>query len=42
MPAASQVVIEADRPVTSFNVTLRYRVADSVYIRTVPLVQAMR
>ena len=42
MPASSQVVIEADRPVTSFNVTVRYRVADSVYIRTVPLVQAMR
>ncbi len=42
MPANSQVVIEADRPVTSFNVTVRYRVADSVYIRTVPLVQAVR
>jgi Tfp pilus assembly protein PilN len=41
-PASSQVVIEADRPVTSFNVTVRYRVADSVYIRTVPLVQAVR
>jgi Tfp pilus assembly protein PilN len=41
-PANSQVVIEADRPVTSFNVTMRYRVADSVYIRTVPLVQAVR
>ena len=41
-PASSQVVIESDRPVTSFNVTLRYRVADSVYIRTVPLVQAVR
>jgi Tfp pilus assembly protein PilN len=41
-PANSQVVIESDRPVTSFNVTLRYRVADSVYIRTVPLVQAVR
>jgi Tfp pilus assembly protein PilN len=41
-PASSQVVIEADRPVTSFNVTVRYRVADSVYIRTVPLVQALR
>lgn len=41
-PANSQVVIEADRPVTQFNVTLRYRVADSVYIRTVPLVQAVR
>jgi Tfp pilus assembly protein PilN len=41
-PASSQVVIEADRPVTSFNVTVRYRVADSVYIRTVPLVQSVR
>jgi len=41
-PASSQVVIEADRPVTSFNVTVRYRVADSVYIRTVPLVQGLR
>lgn len=41
-PASSQTVIEADRPVTAFNVTLRYRIADSVYIRTVPLVQAVR
>jgi Tfp pilus assembly protein PilN len=41
-PASSQTVIEADRPVTSFDVTVRYRVADSVYIRTVPLVQAVR
>jgi Tfp pilus assembly protein PilN len=40
--ASSQVVIESDRPVTSFNVTVRYRVADSVYLRTVPLVQAVR
>ena len=41
-PASSQTVIEADRPVTAFNVTVRYRVADSVYIRTVPLVQSVR
>lgn len=41
-PASSQTVIEADRPVTAFNVTLRYRVADSVYIRTVPMVQSVR
>ena len=41
-PASSQTVIEADRPVTAFNVTVRYRIADSVYIRTVPLVQAVR
>lgn len=41
-PASTQTVIEADRPVTAFNVTVRYRVADSLYIRTVPLVQAVR
>jgi Tfp pilus assembly protein PilN len=41
-PASSQTVIEADRPVTAFQVTVRYRVADSVYIRTVPFVQSMR
>jgi Tfp pilus assembly protein PilN len=41
-PASSQTVIESDRPVTAFSVTVRYRVADSVYIRTVPLVQTVR
>jgi Tfp pilus assembly protein PilN len=41
-PAASQTVIESDRPVTAFSVMVRYRVADSVYIRTVPLVQTVR
>jgi Tfp pilus assembly protein PilN len=41
-PAASQTVIESDRPVTAFTVTVSYRVADSVYIRTVPLVQSVR
>ena len=41
-PASSATVIESDRPVTGFNLTVRYRVADSVYIRTVPFVQAMR
>ncbi|HWC72429.1 MAG TPA: PilN domain-containing protein [Gemmatimonadales bacterium] len=41
-PASSQTVIEADRPVTAFNVTVKYRIADSVYIRTVPFVQSMR
>ncbi|HEV2670334.1 MAG TPA: PilN domain-containing protein [Gemmatimonadales bacterium] len=39
-PSSSQTVIELDRPVIAFNVTVRYRVADSVYIRTVPFVQA--
>ena len=41
-PASSQTVIEADRPVTAFDVSARYRIADSVYIRTVPFVQAVR
>jgi Tfp pilus assembly protein PilN len=41
-PASSQTVIEADRPVTSFAVTVHYKVADSVYIRTIPLVQSVR
>ncbi len=41
-PASSETVIEADRPVTKFTVTVRYKVADSVYIRTVPLVQSVR
>ncbi|PYP40972.1 MAG: hypothetical protein DMD48_01715 [Gemmatimonadetes bacterium] len=41
-PASSQTVIEADRPVTAFTVTVSYKIADSVYIRTVPLVQSVR
>ena len=41
-PTNAGTVIEADRPVTAFNVTARYRLADSVYIRTVPLVQSVR
>ncbi len=41
-PATSQTIIESDRPVTAFNVSVRYRVADSVYIRTIPLVQSVR
>jgi Tfp pilus assembly protein PilN len=41
-PATSSTVIESDRPVTAFNVAVRYRVADSVYIRTVPVSQAVR
>jgi len=42
MPATTSTIIEADRPVTAFNVAVRYRVADSVYIRTVPLTQSAR
>lgn len=42
VPASSQTVVEQDRPVTAFSVTARYRVADSVYIHTVPLTQSLR
>jgi Tfp pilus assembly protein PilN len=42
MPATTSTVVEADRPLTAFNVAVRYRVADSVYIRTVPLTQSAR
>src|SRR2546425_7147532 len=41
-PATTSTSIQADRPVTAFNVAVRYRVADSVYIRTVPLTQSAR
>ena len=41
-PQQSNTVVESDRPVTAFNVLLKYRVADSVYLRTVPLVQSVR
>src|SRR6266513_6149406 len=41
-PASTSTIIEADRPVTAFNVGVRFRTADSVYIRTVPLVQSVR
>lgn len=42
MPSSSQTVVEQDRPVTAFSVTARYRVADSVYIHTVPLTRSLR
>jgi Tfp pilus assembly protein PilN len=42
MPTRASTVIEQDRPVTEFNITARYRPADSLYIRTVPLIQSVR
>jgi Tfp pilus assembly protein PilN len=42
MPTRATTVIEQDRPVTAFNIALRYRQADSLYIRTVPLVESVR
>ncbi len=41
-PATTSTVIEADRPITAFNVAVRFRVADSVYMRTVPMTQSAR
>ncbi|MGH7645768.1 MAG: PilN domain-containing protein [Gemmatimonadales bacterium] len=41
-PAATNTQIEQDRPVTEFGVSVTYKVADSVYIRTVPLLQSVR
>lgn len=41
-PATTSTMVEADRPITAFNVAVRFRVADSVYIRTVPLIQSAR
>jgi len=41
-PAQSMTRIENDRPVTEFNLSAQYRVADSLYIRTVPLTQSVR
>lgn len=41
-PAQSLTRMENDRPVTEFNLTAQYRMADSLYIRTVPLGQSVR
>ncbi len=42
MPTRATTVIEQDRPVTQFNIALRFRQADSLYIRTMPLVESVR
>ena len=41
-PVAAQTVIEKERPVTAFTIRATYRLADSAYIRTVPLSQSVR
>jgi len=41
-PLSSQTVVEQDRPVTAFTITMKYKVADSVYIHTVPFTQSLR
>jgi len=42
MPASSQTVVEQDRPVTAFTIGAHFRVADSVYMHTVPITQSLR
>ncbi|HVX88107.1 MAG TPA: PilN domain-containing protein [Gemmatimonadales bacterium] len=39
---SSTTVVESGRPVTSFVLTADFRMADSAYIRTVPLAQSVR
>jgi Tfp pilus assembly protein PilN len=41
-PTNTTTMIEADRPVTAFNVVARYRPADPRYVHTVPLTQSVR
>jgi type IV pilus assembly protein PilN len=41
-PVSAQTVIEKERPVTAFTIRATYRLADSAYIRTVPLSQSVR
>lgn len=41
-PAQSLTRVENDRPVTEFNLSAAFRVADSIYIRTVPIGQSVR
>ncbi len=41
-PVSAQTVIEKERPVTAFMIRATYRLADSAYIRTVPLSQSVR
>lgn len=38
----SETVVEAQRPVTSFRIQADFALADSAYIRTVPLAQSVR
>jgi len=42
LPVSAQTVVEKDRPVTAFTIRATYRMADSAYIKTVPLSQSVR
>jgi Tfp pilus assembly protein PilN len=42
LPVSAQTVVEKDRPVTAFTIRATFRMADSAYIKTVPLSQSVR
>jgi Tfp pilus assembly protein PilN len=42
MPVSAQTVVEKERPVTAFTIRATFRMADSAYIKTVPLSQSVR
>jgi type IV pilus assembly protein PilN len=42
LPVSAMTVVEKDRPVTAFTIRATYRMADSAYIKTVPLSQSVR
>jgi Tfp pilus assembly protein PilN len=41
-PVSAQTVVEKERPVTAFTIRATFRMADSAYIKTVPLSQSVR
>ena len=41
-PVSAQTVVEKERPVTAFTIRATYGLADSAYIRTVPLSESVR
>ena len=42
MPVSAQTVVEKERPLTAFTIRATYKLADSAYVRTVPLSQSVR
>ncbi len=42
LPVSAQTIVEKERPVTAFTIRATYRLADSAYVRTVPLSQSVR
>jgi Tfp pilus assembly protein PilN len=41
-PVSAMTIVEKERPVTAFIIRAQFRVADSAYIRTVPLSESVR